>query len=174
MSRQARGVLAALAVVALGLVASTSASAASGSQRFDGVIVTSGQSGERTVIASPVVARGALNAVGRIVEVQSLPGDPDTLERDDLVFPGGTMHLASTVVDVAFSSNPKTCVFRVTVQQTGEITGGTGRFAHARGASTATVVAVGVGARDADGSCSQDKAAIAEVDTISSTGTLSY
>jgi hypothetical protein len=174
MRRQVRGALAALTVVGLALAASAPAAATSGSQRFDGVIVTSGASGARTVLASPVVARGALNAVGRIVEVDNLPGDSDDISRDDVVFPGGTMHLVSTTLDVAFSINPRTCVFRVTLQQTGQITGGTGRFAHAAGSSTATVGVTGLAARNSDGSCSEERAPLAEVDTITSTGTLSY
>jgi hypothetical protein len=60
------------------------------------------------------------------------------------------------------------------LQQTGAITGGTGRFAAATGSSTAVVVARGLLARNADGSCSQERVPIAEVDTISSNGTLSF
>ena len=36
------------------------AASRSGAETFNGVIVTSGKSGERTVLASPIVARGVL------------------------------------------------------------------------------------------------------------------
>jgi hypothetical protein len=93
---------------------------------------------------------------------------------DDLVFPAGTMHLVSTNLDATFSMNDRLCTFTVNVLQTGVITGGTGRFAAATGSSTAVVVARGLLARNADGTCSQERAPVAEVDTISSNGTLSF
>src|SRR5262249_23733702 len=98
--------LAVLAFAGLALAAAAPAPAASGAQRFDGVIVTSGVSGQRTVLSSPVVARGVLNAVGKIVEVDNLPGDPDEVSRDDLVFAGGSMHLVSVTNDASFQVDP--------------------------------------------------------------------
>jgi hypothetical protein len=50
------------------------------------------------VASSIIVFRGVFNGVGRIVEVPNRPGDPDTVSRDNLVFPGGTMHLRSKMV----------------------------------------------------------------------------
>jgi len=150
------------------------AGAASGAQTFRGAIVASGVSGERTVITTVVVATGVFNGVGRIVEVPNLPGDPDSVERDDLVFKGGSMHLLSTVVDVSLSVDQHTCVATVDIQQTGEITGGTGRFANATGSSTATVSATALLARNPDKSCSLDVPPLFEVDRIASNGTLSY
>jgi hypothetical protein len=131
-------------------------------------------SGERTVLTTVVVGSGVFNGVGRVVETPNQPGDPDSVERDDLVFRGGSLHLLSTVVDVSPSVDEHTCVAKVEIQQTGEITGGTGRFANATGSSTATVSAVALLARNPDKSCSFDVPPLFEVDRISSSGTLSF
>jgi hypothetical protein len=151
-----------------------SPSAASGSETFSGTIVTSGVSGTRTVLSSVVVAKGVFTGVGRIVEIPNLPTDPDNVSRDDLVFPTGAMHLVSTTVAItSFSLNPRNCLFKVTLQQTGEITGGTGQFAAATGSSTGTVSAQGLLPRDPDGSCSFAQASLHEQDMIAVSGTLS-
>jgi hypothetical protein len=172
MGRQMRRVLVALAI---GLAVSAPAWAqTSGNETFNGVIVASGLSGDRAVVNSVVVARGVFNGVGRIVEVDNLPGDPDNVSRDDLVFADGSIHIVSTTVDVSFSVNPRSCTFRATVQQTGEVVGGTGQFAAATGSSTATVVAHGLARRTSDGSCSVDQAPLVEVDTIASSGTFAF
>jgi hypothetical protein len=166
------GPLFALALVIA--VFAPASSAASGQERFSGLIVTSGRSGDRQVLATTVIARGVFNGVGRLVEIASLPGDPDNVLRDDLVFAQGTLHLVSTTNDGSFDVDPKSCRFDATAVQTGEITGGTGIFANATGESDATVHARGILARNPDGSCSFDRAPIAEVDTIESNGTFSY
>jgi hypothetical protein len=151
------------------------AAATRGSETFSGTIVTSGVSGTRTVLSSVVVAKGVFTGVGRIVEIPSLPTDPDNVSRDDLVFPEGTMHLVSTTVAItAFSLNPRNCLFKVTLQQTGEITGGTGQFAAATGSSTGTVSGQGLGARDPDGSCSFTQPSLHEQDMVAASGTLSF
>jgi hypothetical protein len=164
--------------IALGTCAATAlpaAAATSGSETFSGTIVTSGVSGTRTVIHSVLVAKGVFRGVGEIVEVPSLPGDPDNVSRDDLVFPEGTMHLVSTTVAItSFSLNPHNCLFKVTLQQTGEITGGTGQFAAATGSSTGTVSGQGLGARNPDGTCSFTQPALHEEDMLASSGTLSF
>jgi hypothetical protein len=169
---------AALVAVALAsaavLLLAMAAGAASGNESFKGVIVASGTSGDRVVVSSVVVARGVFNGVGRIVERDNLPGDPDNVERDDLVFAAGTMHLLSTVTDFVSSLDPKSCVFSITVQQTGQIQGGTGVFAQASGAGTGTVHARGIAARDASGACSEDQAALIDLDTLASSSTLSF
>jgi hypothetical protein len=149
------------------------AASTSGTQTFQGTIVTSGVSGIRTVVHSVVVAHGVLKGTGRIVEVDNLPGDPDNVSRDDLVFSGGRMHLISTTTDTSLTVNPHSCVAKVVLQQYGAITGGTGRFTNADGVSTATVRASAVLARNADGSCSFDRPPVHEVDLIASNGTLS-
>lgn len=165
------------ALVAVAAVLATAAPAGAqtaGRQTFKGVIVASGVSGTREVVTSVVTAGGAFSGIGRIVEIQSLPDDPENVSRDDLVFAGGNMHLVSTTVGGTFSLNPRTCVFIGNLQQTGAIDGGTGRFAAVTGSFTGTVTARGLGRRDPDGSCSQEQAPLHEVDAIAATGTLSY
>ena len=146
----------------------------SGSETFNGVIVTSGTSGDRVVVSSVVRAKGVFNGVGRLVEIPNLPGDPDNVSRDDLVFPEGTMHLVSTTLDFSLSLNPKSCRFTAVLDQTGQIVGGTGQFAAASGSATATVTGQGILPRNHDGSCSGEQASLHEVDMIASSGTLSF
>jgi hypothetical protein len=165
--------VAALLGCTVALAAAATSAAAVGTESFSGVIVASGTSGERVVVNSVVVARGVFTGVGRIVELPDLPSLPG-VERDDLVFAAGTMHLLSTTIDGSFSIDPRTCVFSAMLQQTSVIQGGTGLFAHASGSGTATVTAHGIAARGPDGSCSEDLAALLDVDSVSSTGTLSF
>src|SRR5207247_7355177 len=117
---------------------------------------------------------GAFNGVGTVVEVPNQPGDGEDIFRDDLVFPQGTLHLVTTNLDFAFNVIPQSCRFTATVQQTGEIVGGTGLFTEASGRGSGGVVARGTAARAADGSCDPLAPTPHEVDRISSTGTLSY
>jgi len=176
MQRQVAGTLlaAGITLAACAATALPAAAATSGSETFRGTIVASGVSGARTVITSVVVAQGVFRGAGRIVEVPSLPTDPDNVSRDDLVFPEGTMHLVSTTVGASFSLSPRSCQFTLTLQQTGEITGGTGQFAAAAGSGTGTVRARGLLPRNPDGSCSATQLPRHEVDMIASTGTLSF
>jgi hypothetical protein len=151
------------------------AAATSGSETLSGTLVVSGVSGTRTVISSVVVAKGVFTGVGRIVEVPSLPTDPANSSRDDLVFPEGTIHLLSITVGASFTVNPHSCLFRLTLQQTGEITGGTGQFADATSSgSTGTVSAQGLLPRNPDRSCSTTQTPLHEVDMFTSSGTLSF
>ena len=161
-------------VITLALSGAAPAAAASGAESFRGVILTSGRSGTRTVISSAVLAKGVFNGVGHIVEIENLPGDPDNVERDDLVFARGSLHLLSTVEDFSVSVDPQTCVVHGVVQQTGQITGGTGTFANATGASTATVRLLALAARNPDRTCSEEVPPLFEVDSIASDGTLSF
>jgi hypothetical protein len=109
---------------------------------------------------------------GRIVEVSNRPGDPATVSRDNLVFRVGSLHLKSVKGKVVFHLNRRTCAFHVTVDQTGTVHGGTGRFAHAVGRFTGSVDARGVAARDQSGRCSMAQAPLLEVDVVSGAGTL--
>src|SRR4051794_40021595 len=98
MGRQLRGALGTVVAVGLvlaGLVAPAGART-TGRESWRGVIVTSGESGRRTVVSTVFVARGVFNAVGRVVEVQNRPGDPDNVSRDDLVFGRGRIHIRTT------------------------------------------------------------------------------
>jgi hypothetical protein len=164
-------------VLAVGLALATSVSPAapraSGAESFRGVLVVSGESGARTVISSLIVAKGVVTGAGTIVEVPNRPGDSDSISRDDLVFPEGKMHLVSTNKSFKVTVNPKTCVVKVQIRQTGKITGGTGKFRHAHGTGSGGVRARGVAPRNPAGSCSQTGALILEVDLVFSHGTLS-
>ena len=155
--------------------ASPTAAATSGAERFDGVIVTSGVSGERVVVNSVIRGRGVFRGTGHVVEIANLPGDPDDVSRDDLVFDEGTMHLITTTLDFSFSLNPHSCVGRATLQQTSRIEGGTGQFAAATGSLHGHCSAAPpCWPRNPDGSCSSDQAALHEVDHFTATGTLSF
>jgi hypothetical protein len=162
--------------VAATLAVSAPASArTSGAESFDGAIVTSGQSGDRVVLGTVIVARGAFAGTGRVVEIPNRPDDPFNVSRDDLLFPGGTMHLVTTTTgEGLFSVNLSTCAFVGSVQQTSTIEGGTGRFASAMGHFDDTLTARGVAQRDPDGRCSQSQLPLVEVDAFSMRGTLTY
>src|SRR5262252_7411006 len=104
-----------VAVAAAVATAPPAAATTSGSQTVKGIIVASGVSGTRTVITSVVIFKGAFNGVGRIVEVDNLPTDPDNVNPDDLVFATGSMHIVNTIEDYSLSANPRSCVLTVTV-----------------------------------------------------------
>ena len=152
------------------------AAATTGGETFSGTIVTSGVSGTRTVIHSVIVAKGVFHGVGRIVELPSRPTDPPNTNRDDLVFPGGTLHLFSRGGDItSLSINPHNCMVKATLRNPGQITGGTGQLAGATGSFPVGIAkAHGLGARDRDGSCSMTKPLLHEVDRLASSGTLSF
>src|SRR3954451_1435067 len=123
----------------------------SGKESFRGVLVTTGESGTRTVVSSMIVAVGVFDGVGRIDEVENRPGDPDNVSRDDLVFAAGTMHIVTENGSANVSVNPTTCVITARIKQTTKINGGTGRFRRASGSFAGTVRAWGVAARAANG-----------------------
>src|SRR3954463_9842089 len=95
MSGRIRGALAIAAVsitmISTGVTAAP-ADAAAGRETFHGFIVKTRGHVDITRIA----AHGVFDGVGRIVEKRSKPGDADSVNRDDLVFRDGTMHLVST------------------------------------------------------------------------------
>jgi|1186.fasta_scaffold139016_1 hypothetical protein len=179
MARHTRRTFLTAIVAALLLVASVAPATAglrtektTGPESFRGFILTSGASGQRQVVASAVVAHGVFTGVGRIVEVPNRPSDPDSVSRDDLVFRSGTAHLVSVNESFNFSINPVTCIFKVTVEQTSTIAGGTGVFANASGTFDASVHATGLAARASDGSCSDQAAPLHELDVVMGTGSL--
>ena len=149
MGRPAKvGLVVLLAAGIIAAFATTAAAQTSGSETFDGTIIASASaSGDRTVQATVVRARGAFDGVGRIVEVDNLPGDGDNILRDDLVFASGSMHLVTTVVAFSQSLDPRSCVGVATVQQTATIEGGTGAFAAASGSFVGALRALFVVAR---------------------------
>jgi len=176
MKRQVTGPLlaAGIALATLAATAVPAAAATSGPETVSGTLVTSGVSGTRTAISSVAVAKGVFRGVGQIVEIPSLPTDPPNVSRDDLVYPEGTMHLVSTTVSASFTVNPHSCLFRATLQQDSQITGGTGLFANASGTFTGTVSPQGLAARNPDGSCSTTQPSLHEVDMVAFSGTLSF
>jgi hypothetical protein len=175
MRRQVRAALGAGLAIGLMLAAVAPAVArTSGKESFRGVLVTTGESGTRTVVSSTIVAVGVFDGVGRVVEVENRPGDPENVSRDDLVFAGGTMHIVNENGSVNVSVNPMTCVLTVRIKQTTKIEGGTGRFKRASGSLAGTVRAWGVAARAPDGTCSQDQPGLVEADVVRSRGTLTF
>jgi hypothetical protein len=146
----------------------------SGHERFSGFLVARTTNGQRHVLATMVEAHGVFNGRGRIVEVDSQPGDPENVLRDDLVFTAGTMHLVSVNLDFSFEVDPVTCGATFEAHQTGTIEGGTGQFVHAAGQLTGGVKGHGLVPRLPDGSCDPSQGPFVEVDRVSSSGTLSF
>jgi hypothetical protein len=175
MRRQRKGFLTALPVlgVLLLLGAAPASAATSGRGTFDGVLIVDGSSGARVVQASVIVMRGVFNGVGRIVEVDNLPTDPDAVSRDDLVFPDGVIHIVNTTLDFSFTLNPRSCFMTAKLKQVTTIEGGTGRFASATGSFTGGVTGWGIARRNPDGSCDQ-QVLLLELDRVSGSGTLSF
>jgi hypothetical protein len=166
---------AAVVAIALTLASGAPASARTkGHESYEGVIVASGASGTRTVVGTLIAFKGVFTSVGGLVEVASRPSDPANVLRDDLIFPGGKMHLVSTVKSVRTLVDPKTCAARIRVRQTGRIRGGTGKFRHAAGRFVGSLDGWGVASRKPDGTCSQQGESILEVAIVSGRGTLSF
>ena len=176
MRRQLAGVLGTMLVPGLVLAGSVAPALAraTGKESFSGVALASGQSGTRTVFSTFLVADGVFRGAGRIVEIPSRPGDPDSISRDDLVFREGRMHLINTNKSFKASINPQTCVASITIHQTAIIRRGTGTFSHAVGRFVGDVHGRGVARRNSSGACSQQDALLLEVDLVSATGTLSF
>src|SRR5690242_16062953 len=149
------------------------AAATSGSETLSGTIVFAATGPyTRTVIGSAVRARGVFKGVGRVVEVAF--GDP--VSRDDLVFPGGTLHVTATTGEPVspFVINPRSCLFTGTAEFTVQVTGGTGKFTGAAGSLTGTVSARAQLARNPDGSCSTAQLPRHEVDKFDVSGMLTF
>jgi hypothetical protein len=166
-----------VAALAIGVVLAGSAPAAartSGAETFRGFIVASSASGTREVVSSAVVAKGAFSGIGRVVEIPSLPDDPENVSRDELVFAGGAMHLVTTNLDSTFSIDPQTCIGTFKVKQTQTIEGGTGRFSQASGAFAGTLTGRGLATRNPDGSCNAEQGPVVELDTFALNGSLTF
>jgi hypothetical protein len=148
------------------------AAATSGSETLSGTIVFAATGpASRTVIGSAVRARGVFKGVGRVAEVAF--GDP--VSQDDLVFPGGTLHVVSTLGESLSSHiNPHSCLFTGTSRLTYQVTGGTGKFAGATGNFAGTVSGRALLVRNPDGTCSIAQLPLHEVDKFAESGTLSF
>jgi hypothetical protein len=177
MRRQGKATLGAVLAAGLTLAATAGAPATArtkGTESFKATIVASNPSGTRTVLSSTVFVSGVFTAVGRIREVDNRPGDPDDVNRDDVVFRRGTLHFRNTSQPPSISLDPQTCVATIRIEQTTQIQGGTRRFRHASGTLAGTLHGWGVAARNPDGSCSQELPSLLEVAVLSSRGTISY
>ena len=149
------------------------ATAASGSETLSGTIVFAATGpATRTVLGSAVRARGAFKGTGRFVEVMF--GDP--VSQDDLVFPGGTLHVLSTAGEPVspFVTNLDSCLFTGTAKFTFQGTGGTGKLTGATGNLTGTVSGRAQLARNPDGTCSTMQLPRHEVDKFDVSGTLTF
>jgi hypothetical protein len=175
-TRRLRAVVSALVTVGItcALLSSPATAQTTGSETFHGVLVVSGAAGTRDVVSSVIVARGVFTGVGRIVERENLPGDPENISRDDLVFADGVIHIVNDTLDATFELNPRSCVGRFTAQQATTVEGGTGRFAGASGSFAAAVNARGLLRRNPDGSCAANQAPLFELDKLTGRGTLSF
>jgi hypothetical protein len=176
MRRHVRTSLVAIVAAGLALADPTAAASAqtSGAESFQGFLIASGVSGQRVVLATSIRLTGVFDGVGKIVEVPNLPGDPDNVSRDDLVFPEGTLHIVGAVQDFQFSIDPESCLARVTVTQLTSFDGGTGLFSGAAGTGTGLLDGRGMAQRAPDGSCSLDLLPAHEKDNVSGTGTLTF
>jgi hypothetical protein len=145
----------------------------SGSESGTGLIVASDASGSRQVLYSVIHLRGVFDGTGKFVEVQNRPTDPDTVSRDNLVFPQGTISIKNTNLSMSFQVDPDTCVGTAHITQITQITGGTSRFADATGRFHSTVDGKAVLARASDGTCNQNAAPLVEVDQVRASGRLS-
>jgi hypothetical protein len=178
MKRQVRTFLMTSGLVAVALAVAfapaPATAAGQGSETFNGVLFVSGATGSRVVLTTAVVMRGVFNGVGRIVEVPNLPTDPDNVNRDDLVFAGGTIHFVNTGLTFSFTIDPRTCIGKVSGTQSIAVEGGTGRFAHATGSFAGVLAASVIARRNVDGTCDLQSAPLFEVDHVSGTGSLSF
>jgi hypothetical protein len=176
MRRQVMAALGTVAGVALAVTPSLAPAAArtTGRESFKGTLVKTAPSGTSAIVSTVIGTRGVFKGLGRIAEVAGRPGDRQNVNRDDLVFPQGTIHIAETNQPPKIALNPQTCVLTIRVRQTVHVHGGTRRFRHASGTLAGAVRGWGVAPRNADGSCSQNAELLLEVDEVSARGTLSF
>ena len=176
MRRQVTAALGTVAGVALAVTPSLAPAAArtTGRESFKGTLVKTAPSGTSAIVSTMIGTTGVFTGLGRIAEVAGRPGDPQNVNRDDLVFPQGTMHISETNQPPKISLNPQTCMLTARVRQTVHIHGGTRKFRHASGTLAGAVRVWGVTPRNPDGSCSQNAELLLEVDEVSARGTLSF
>jgi hypothetical protein len=121
-----------------------------------------------------VVARGVITAAGREENnrLQVMPpGGPFQVW---FSFPQGDLvQTISPVGAPQIDFNPTTCVRHVILQDTTEVTGGTGAYAGAHGSGVATAKLTVIGGRNADGSCADAASPpIFAMSQVNATGTL--
>lgn len=167
-------VVAALAVgLTLAVAALPAAAKTAATESFRGQIIAPAESGRRHVAASIIVMTGAFTGVGTIVEVANRPGDPESVSRDNLVFPSGTLQIRNASQPPKISFDPKTCAVTATIKQTTTVEGGTRAFRNASGTFAGTVRAWGIAPRNPNGSCNSHADPLLDADAISARGTLS-
>ena len=142
----------------------------SGPESGTGLIVASDATGTRQVLYSVIHLRGVFDGDGKIVEVQNRPADPETVSRDNLVFPQGTISIKNTTLNVSVTADPATCVATAHITQISQISGGTRKFADATGRFHSTVDGKAVLPRASDGTCDQNAAPLVEVDQVRASG----
>jgi hypothetical protein len=176
MSANAKAVLGTVLSIGVTFAVSPVPAAArtSGKESFRGQIIAPAKAGTRHAVSSIVVAEGVFTGAGKIVEVANRPGDPDDVSRDDLVFPGGTMHIRNTSQPPKVSADQQTCALTASIKQTTKVQGGTGKFRHASGTFTGTAHAWGVAARNPDGTCNMQADLLLDADAVAGRGTLSF
>jgi hypothetical protein len=160
--------------LALAIPVAPAGARTTGKESFRGQIIAPALRGTRHVVSTIIVTKGAFAGVGKIVEIAKRPGDPGNVSRDNLVFPGGTMHIRSTSQAPQFSINQQTCAIKATIRQKTKVQGGTGMFRHASGTFAGTVRAWGVAARTRNGSCNMHADLLLDADVVSGRGTLSF
>jgi hypothetical protein len=146
-------VLAATGAVALSALPAASAApahvrpAASGTEHFQ-LVSTSGNTNGR-----PVIATGLFTAGGKDHVVND--------STDRFVFPNGTVTVKHSNAKGPQSFDPRTCLLRVNQHGTYRLTGGTGAYAGITGHGRYRLTILAVGARGANGTCTQKKAPLA-------------
>jgi hypothetical protein len=176
MSANAKAVLGTVLSIGVTFAVSPVAAAArtSGKESFRGQVIAPAKAGTRHAVSSIVVAEGVFTGAGEIAEVANRPGDPDNVSRDDLVFPGGTLHIRNTSQPPKFSVDQQTCALTGSIKQTTKVQGGTGRFRHASGTFSGTGHLWGVAARNPDGTCNMQADLLLDADAVAGRGTLSF
>jgi len=147
------GVLAATGAVALSALPAASAApvnarpAAVGTEHFQ-LMSTTGDTNH-----SPVIATGLFTAGGRDHVVSN--------NIDKFVFPKGTITVRHSNSKGPQSFNPRTCLLRVNQHGTYRILGGTGAYTGITGHGRYRLTILAVGARGANGKCTQKKKPVA-------------
>ncbi len=120
-----------------------------------------------------VVARGVITGAGQEENnrLQVPRGAPFQVE---FTFAGGKLFQTITPVGAPLvDSNPVSCVTRITIFDTTEVTGGTGAYAGASGGGVATAQLTQIRGRDANGDCLPPTSApIFEMSFVRAPGTL--
>ena len=100
-----------------------------------------------------VVARGVITGAGR-EENNRLEVPRGAPFQVRFIFPDGELFQTITPVGApVVDFNPTSCLSRITIFDTTEITGGTGAYAGATGSGVATAHLTTIRGRDADGNC---------------------